>query len=75
MCHTEHNEALKIFIVSSGKDIVALHLGAGNLIFGIEGNNFVWALLVALSYYFVFDQSFLCCLLPDIIFNAVLHPC
>ena len=58
MCHTEHNKALKIFIVSSGKDIVALSLGADNLIFGIEGNNFAWALLIALSYYYVFDQSF-----------------
>ena len=58
MCHTEHNEALKIFIVSSGKDIVVLSLGADNLIFGTEGNNFAWALLVALSYYYVFDQSF-----------------
>ena len=58
MCHTEYNETLKIFIVSSGKDIVALSLGADNLIFGIEGNNFAWALLVALSYYYVFDQSF-----------------
>ena len=58
MCHTEHNEALKIFIVSSGKDIIALSLGADNLIFGTEGNNFAWALLVALSYYYVFDQSF-----------------
>ena len=27
MCHTENNEALKIFIVSSGKNIVALRLG------------------------------------------------
>ena len=27
MCHTENNEALKIFIVSSGKDIIALSLG------------------------------------------------
>ena len=27
MCHTENNEAPKIFIVSSGKDIVALILG------------------------------------------------
>ena len=58
MCNTEHNEAPKIFIVLSGKDIVALSLGADNLIFGIEGNNFAWALLVALSYYYVFDQSF-----------------
>ena len=58
MCHTEHNEAPKIFIVSSGKDIVVLSLGADNLIFSIEGNNFAWALLVALSYYYVFDQSF-----------------
>ena len=58
MCNTKHNEALKIFIVSSGKDIVALSLGADNLIFSIEGNNFAWALLVALSYYYVFDQSF-----------------
>ena len=58
MCNTEHNKAPKIFIVSSGKDIVALSLGADNLIFGIEGKNFAWALLVALSYYYVFDQSF-----------------
>ena len=58
MCNTKHNEALKIFIVSSGKDIVALSLGADNLIFSIEGNNFAWALLVALSYYYAFDQSF-----------------
>ena len=28
MCHTENNEALKIFIVSSWKDIIALSLGA-----------------------------------------------
>ena len=27
MCHTENNEAPKIFVVSSGKDIVALSLG------------------------------------------------
>ena len=27
MCHTENNEAPKIFLVSSGKDIVALSLG------------------------------------------------
>ena len=27
MCHTENNEAPKIFIVSSGKDIIALSLG------------------------------------------------
>ena len=40
MCHTEHNEAPKIFTVSSGKDIVALSLGAENLFCGIEGNNF-----------------------------------
>ena len=26
MCHTENNEALKIFIVASGKDIIALSL-------------------------------------------------
>ena len=58
MCHTEHNEAPKIFVVSSGKNIVALRLGANNLSFSIEGNNLAWALLVALSYYYVFDQSF-----------------
>ena len=58
MCHTEHNEAPKIFIVSSGKDIIALSLGADKLIFSIEGNNFAWTLLIALSYYYVFDQSF-----------------
>ena len=58
MCHTKHNKALKIFVVSSGKDIVALSLGANNLSFSIEGNNLTWALLVALSYYYVFDQSF-----------------
>ena len=58
MCHTEHNEAPKIFVVSSGKDITALSLGASNLSFGIEWNNLAWALLVALSYYYVFDQSF-----------------
>ena len=52
MCHTEYNDAPKIFVVSSGKDIVTLSLGADNLIFSIEGNNF------ALSYYYVFDQSF-----------------
>ena len=57
MCHTKHNEAPKIFIVSSGKDIVALSLVADNLIFSIEGNNFAFALLVALSYYYVFNQS------------------
>ena len=28
MSHTENNEALKIFVVSSGKDIVAISLGA-----------------------------------------------
>ena len=28
MCHTENNEAPKMFTVSSGKDIVALSLGA-----------------------------------------------
>ena len=27
MCHTENNEAPKIFVVSSGKDIVVLSLG------------------------------------------------
>ena len=32
VCHTEQNKALKIFIVSSGKDIIALSLGADNLI-------------------------------------------
>ena len=58
VCHTEHNEAPKIFIVSSGKVIIALSLGADNLIFGIEGNNFACTLLVAPSYYYVFDQSF-----------------
>ena len=56
MGYTEHNEALKIFIASSGKDI--LSSGADELIFGIEGNSFARALLVALSYYYVFDQSF-----------------
>ena len=59
MCHTENNEAPKIFIVSSGKDIIALRVGTNNLSFSIEGANLVWALLVALSYYYVFDQS--CC--------------
>ena len=58
MCHTENNEAPKIFIVSSGKDIVVLSLGADNLSFGVERTNLAWALLVALSYYYVFDQSF-----------------
>ena len=58
MCHTENNEALKIFIVSSGKDITALSLGADNLSFSVEGTNLAWALLVALGYYYVFDQSF-----------------
>ena len=58
MYHTEHNEGLKIFVVSSGKDIVALSLGADNLSFGIEGTNLAWALLVALSYYYIFDQNF-----------------
>ena len=58
MCHTENNEALKIFVVSSEKDIVVLSLGANNLSFGVEGTNPAWALLVALSYYYVFDQSF-----------------
>ena len=57
-CHTEHNEALKIFIVSSGKDIVGLGLGADNLSFSIQGNNLAWALLVVLSYHYLFDQSF-----------------
>ena len=28
MCHTENNETPKIFIVSSGKDIIALSLGS-----------------------------------------------
>ena len=37
MCHAENNEALKIFVVSSGKDIIALRLGADNLSFGVEG--------------------------------------
>ena len=58
MCHTENNEAPKIFIVSSGKDIVAISLDANNLNFGVEGTNLAWALLVTLSYYYVFDQSF-----------------
>ena len=58
MCHTEHNEALKIFIVSSGKDIVGLSLGADNLIFSVEGNNFAWALLVTLSYYYYLTKAF-----------------
>ena len=58
MCHTENNEAPNIFIVSSGKDIVALSLDANNLTFSVEGTNLAWALLVALSYYYVFDQSF-----------------
>ena len=34
MCHTENNEAPKIFIVSSWKDIVALSLGANCSITG-----------------------------------------
>ena len=58
MCHTENNETLKIFIVSSGKDIMLLSSGANNLSFGVERTNLAWALLVALSYYYVFDQSF-----------------
>ena len=58
MCHTENNEAPKIFVVSSGKDIIALSLGADNLSFSVEGTSLAWALLVALSYYYVFDQSF-----------------
>ena len=58
MCHTENNEALKIFIMSSGKDIVALSLGANNLSFSVEGTSLAWALLIALSYYYVTDQSF-----------------
>ena len=37
MCPTENNEALKIFIVSSGKDIIALSLGANYSITG-KGN-------------------------------------
>ena len=44
--------------MSSGRDIIALSLGANNLSFGVEGTNFACALLVALSYYSVFDQSF-----------------
>ena len=39
MCHAENNEALKIFIVSSGKDIIALRLSADNLSFGVEGTS------------------------------------
>ena len=58
ICHTENNEAPKIFIVSSGKDIIGLSLDADNLSFSVEGTNLTWALLVALSYYYVFDQSF-----------------
>ena len=34
MCHTENNEAPKKFVVSSGKDIVALNLGANCSITG-----------------------------------------
>ena len=58
MCHTENNEALKIFVVSSGKDTVALSLGADNLSFSVKGTNLAWALLVGLSYCSVFDQRF-----------------
>ena len=58
MCHKENNEAPKIFIVSSGKDIIVLRLGADKLSFSVEGTNLAWALLVALSYYYVFDQRF-----------------
>ena len=36
MCHTENNEAPKIFIVSSGKDIIALGLGTNCSITGKE---------------------------------------
>ena len=57
MCHTENDEALKIFVVSSGKDIIVLSLGANNSSFSVEGTKLAWALLVALSYYYVFDQS------------------
>ena len=57
MCHTENNEAPKIFVVSSGKDIIVLSLGADNLSFGVDRTNLAWALLVALSYYYLFDQS------------------
>ena len=34
MCHTENNEVPKIFIVSSGKDIISLSLGANGSITG-----------------------------------------
>ena len=42
MCHTENYEAPKIFVVSSGKDIVALSLGANNLSLGVDGTNLAW---------------------------------
>ena len=53
MCHTENNEAPKIFIVSSGKDIIALSLGANNLSFNLEGRNLLghcWLHLVTIMY-------------------------
>ena len=43
--------------MSSEKDIVALSLGANNFSFSVE-TSLAWALLVALNYYYVFDQSF-----------------
>ena len=45
-------------LFSSGKDIVALRIGANNLSFGVEGTTLALTLLVALSYFYVFDQSF-----------------
>ena len=37
MCHTESNEAPNIFIVSSGKDIIALILGTNISVIQIVG--------------------------------------
>ena len=48
MCNTENNKAPKIFVVSSGKDIVALSLGVNDLSFGAKVTSLAWALLVAL---------------------------
>ena len=57
ICHTENNEAPKTFVVLSEKEIVPLRTGANNLSFGVEGNNLAWALLVALSYYYVLTKE------------------
>ena len=54
MCHTENNEALKIFIVPSGKDIVALILGTNCSIIQIvvlkEKENLVMMYYLQINY-------------------------